>query len=120
MLVRDSVGQGHDGSHVTPDHDRKPSSTSTTFATHSLTWHQDSAGEECYAGASDPNECRAQSSDYLECLHHPKGIERSEAIQAELVRKVEREVKEGRKASEIFSGGAVSSVGLIKKEGDSK
>ncbi|KAF8155984.1 hypothetical protein B0H34DRAFT_715684 [Crassisporium funariophilum] len=71
--------------------------------------------QKCYAQTDNPIECRPQSNDYLECLHHPKELKRAQTIQAEFIRKVEHEAKESRKAAEIISGGAIAGVGLIKK-----
>ena len=36
---------------------------------------------QCYAQSENPTECRSQSNDYLECLHHPKEV-RSTVVQA--------------------------------------
>jgi len=72
--------------------------------------------QKCYVQSENPIECRPQSSDYLECLHHPKEIKRAQAIQAEYMRKLEHEVKEGRKATGTSSSAPVSITEKDKPE----
>ncbi|KDR80209.1 hypothetical protein GALMADRAFT_223096 [Galerina marginata CBS 339.88] len=72
--------------------------------------------QKCYAQSEHPIECRPQSNDYLECLHHTKEIKRAETIRDELERKLLHQAKETRKAAEIASGGAIAAVGLIERE----
>jgi len=52
--------------------------------------------QRCYAQSGDPSECRLPCNDYLECLHHPKEMKRTQAVQEEYMRQIE-EAKKGRK-----------------------
>ncbi|KAF8814663.1 hypothetical protein BYT27DRAFT_7205613 [Phlegmacium glaucopus] len=73
--------------------------------------------QKCYAQSENPIECRPQSNDYLECLHHPKEIKRAQTIQAEYNRRLEKEAREaieGHKAAKTSSGGA--GVGVVDKD----
>jgi len=38
---------------------------------------------KCMSTASDPSDCKDVREDYLECLHHKKEFQRTNAIQAE-------------------------------------
>ena len=92
---------------------------------------------KCYANTDDPAACKAQSEDYLECLHHTQEvclyqqpslnstdrnilkIARAKAIKAQFIKKAEHEAKEGRKAGDILADGVIVSLGLIN-QGDGK
>ncbi|CAE6431267.1 unnamed protein product [Rhizoctonia solani] len=71
---------------------------------------------KCYANADAPSECRAQSEDYLECLHHTKEIARAKTIKAHFVQTQAHQGKEGRKVADILSEGVIVGVGLINKD----
>ncbi|KAF9525075.1 hypothetical protein CPB83DRAFT_860248 [Crepidotus variabilis] len=47
--------------------------------------------QKCYIQTDNPVECRPQSGDYLECLHHTKEIKRAEAVKDEMQRQLEHE-----------------------------
>ncbi|KAF9489222.1 hypothetical protein BDN71DRAFT_1593564 [Pleurotus eryngii] len=73
---------------------------------------------KCYAQTSNPQECRPQSEDYIECLHHPKEIARAKAVQDEFVRQVENKVKEEHKVADAVASGTIVGVGLIQRDKD--
>ncbi|RDB27905.1 hypothetical protein Hypma_002186 [Hypsizygus marmoreus] len=70
---------------------------------------------QCYAQTDNPRECRPQSDDYLECLHHPKEIARAKAVQDEFIRKAEATAKEGQKAADVIADGVIVGLGLIQR-----
>ncbi|PPQ96855.1 hypothetical protein CVT26_006024 [Gymnopilus dilepis] len=72
--------------------------------------------QKCYIQSENPNECRPQSADYLECLHHTKEIKRAEAIRDEVERQQLHRAHQTRKAAETTAGGAITGVGLIARE----
>ncbi|EDR08198.1 uncharacterized protein LACBIDRAFT_179454 [Laccaria bicolor S238N-H82] len=73
--------------------------------------------QKCYAQTDNPIECRPQSRDYLECLHHPQEVTRAKIVQEEFIRKVEHSAKEGRKTADVLAEGSIVGVGLIQRGG---
>ncbi|KAG5637669.1 hypothetical protein H0H81_003637 [Sphagnurus paluster] len=70
---------------------------------------------KCYAQTDNPRECRPQSEDYLECLHHPKEVARAKAVQDEFIRQAEASAREGQKSADILAGGVIVGLGLIQR-----
>ena len=49
----------------------------------SLFHHNNNNLKQCMSTARDPSECKDFREDYLECLHHKKEFQRTNAVQAE-------------------------------------
>ncbi|KAK0488821.1 hypothetical protein IW261DRAFT_1557247 [Armillaria novae-zelandiae] len=65
---------------------------------------------KCYSQADVPQQCTAQSADYLECLHGDKEAARTATIAAEATRQGATKVQEAAKEEGLPVG-----VGLIQR-----